>query len=107
MSDEKPRGVLRIPGSKPDVLRDPPPAIAREPMRSNSELEPLAKQVAANAPLMNKFRATIGCEDEARMRDMIDEVRNYARSIDSALTYAEGARLALLLSNIDDRGSPS
>ena len=44
-------------------------------MRSMSELEPLANEVAANAPLMKKFRATIGCADEARMRDMIDEVR--------------------------------
>ena len=107
MNDEKPRGVLRISGSKPDVSHDPPPAIARKPIRSNSELKPLAKQVAANAPLVNKFCATIGCEDEARMRDMIGEVRNYARSIDPALTYAEGATLALLLSNIDDSGSPS
>ena len=98
-------GVLKIPNLKPDVLRDPPPAIAREPMRGNLELQPLAKQVAANATLMNKFRATIGCEDEARMRDMIDEVRNYARSIDPTLTYAEGASLALLLSNTDDRGT--
>ncbi|MHC2531853.1 hypothetical protein [Bradyrhizobium diazoefficiens] len=106
MNDDKPKGVLRIVGSKPDVSHDPPPPIARKPMRSNSELEPLAKQVAANVPLLNKFRATIGCEDQARMRDMIDEVRNYARSIDPALTHAEGATIALLLSNIDDSGSP-
>ena len=107
MNDEKPTGVLRIPSSKADVSHDPPPVIARKPMRSNSQLEPLAKQVAANALLMNKFRATLGCDDEARMRDMIDEVRNYARSIDPALTYPEGARLALLLSNIDDGGPPN
>jgi hypothetical protein len=92
---------------KADVSHDPPPAIARKPMRSMGELEPLAKQVAANAPLMNKFRATIGCEDEARMRDIIDEIRNYARSIDPALTHAEGTTLAVLLPNIDDSGSPS
>ena len=54
---------------------------------------------------MNKYHATIGCEDDARMRDMIDQVRNYARGIDPTLTYAEGASLALLLSNFDDRGT--
>jgi hypothetical protein len=106
MNDEKPKGILRIPGPKPDISHTPPPAITRKAMRSMSELGPLADQVAANAPLMNKFRATIGCEDEPRMHDMIDEIRNYARSIDPTLTHAEGTTLAVLLSNIDDTGSP-
>jgi hypothetical protein len=104
MNDEKPtKGILKIPGLKPDVSRDPPPAIVRKPMRSNSELEPLAQQVAANASLMNKFRATIGCDDEPRTRAMVDEVRNYARSIDPALTHAEGTTLAVLLWAITKR----
>jgi hypothetical protein len=31
------------------------------------------------------------------MRSVIDEIREYATSIDPTLTYAEGAKLALLL----------
>ena len=105
MNDKKTTGVLKIPDLTHDVQRDPPPAIAREKMRGHLELQLLAKQVAANASLMNKYHATIGCEDDARMRDMIDQVRNYARGIDPTLTYAEGASLALLLSNFDDSGT--
>ena len=44
---------------------------AREPMRSNAELEPLAKQVAENVSLMKKFYATVGADDDARMRSVI------------------------------------
>jgi hypothetical protein len=66
-------------------------------MRSNAKLEPLAKKVAENVSLMKKFRATVGADDEARMRSVIDEIREYATSIDPTLTYAEGAKLALLL----------
>src|ERR1700761_5412921 len=107
MSDDKPKGILRIPAFNSHVVRDPPPVINRQPMRGHDELEPLARQVAANGPLMKKFRATVGCDDLAQMSDVIDEVSNYARIIDPALTFAEGARLALILSKIDDDGSPS
>ncbi len=83
----------------PKAEASPLPAsiTAREPMRSNAELEPLAKQVAENVSLMKKFHATVGADDEARMRSVIDEIRKYAAGIDPTLTYAEGAKLALLL----------
>lgn len=105
MKDQKKRGVLRLFSTKAQASRNPAPLAAREPMRSDAELEPLASKVAANVHLMRKFRATVGCDDEARMRVVIDEVRQYAASIDPKLTYAEGAKLSLLPSTIDD--SPS
>jgi hypothetical protein len=97
MTEHKvPRRVLRIFSSKP-TSRDPSPLPSQQPMRSLDELKPLAKQIAANADLMKRFRETKGGGDEDRAREMVDEVRNYARSIEPAITYAEGASLALLL----------
>jgi hypothetical protein len=50
--------------------------------------------------LIRSFQENVGKDDEDRARNFIDEVRNYARSIDPALTYAEDAALALLLTEI-------
>jgi hypothetical protein len=97
---EEPKGVLRILGSGPETSRDTPLLLSREPMRSADELRPLAKQIAANADLIRSFQENVGKDDEDRARNFIDEVRNYARSIDPALTYAEDAALALLLTEI-------
>jgi hypothetical protein len=97
---EEPKGVLRILGSGPETSRDTPLLLPREPMRSADELRPLAKEIAANADLIRSFQENVGKGDEDRARNFIDEVRNYARSIDPALTYAEGAYLALLLTVI-------
>jgi hypothetical protein len=97
MKDEKPRGTLKLLGPKVEVSLRPASITSREPMRSNAKLEPLAKKVAENVSLMKKFHATVGAADEARMRSVIDEIREYATSIDPTLTYAEGAKLALLL----------
>jgi hypothetical protein len=99
MSEEKPRGVLKLVSEKAGPSRDPAPIVAHETMRTSAELDPLVKQVAANGSLMRKFRETVGCDDEARVRAVIDEIRSYAASIDPKLTYAEGAKLALLLAD--------
>lgn len=99
MTDEKPRGVLKLVSEKPGLSHDPAPIVAHETMRSSAELDPLVRQVAANASLMERFRETVGRNDEARVRAVIDEVRSYAISIDPNLTYAEGAKLALLLTD--------
>jgi hypothetical protein len=97
---EEPKGVLKILGSGPEISRDTPLLLPREPMRSADELRPLAKQIAANAGLIRSFQKNVGKDDEDRARNFINEVRNYAHSIDPALTYAEGAHLALLLTEI-------
>ena len=73
------------------------PIFERETMRSAVELEPLLRQVAENVCLMKKLHATVGCGDKARVHAMIDEVRNYARSIDPKLTHAEGTTVFLFL----------
>ena len=99
MRDEKPRGVLKLASDKPAPSHDPAPIVAYEAMRSSAELEPLVRPVAASASLMKRFRETVGCNDEARVRAVIDEVRSYAISIDPNLTYDEGAKLALLLAD--------
>jgi hypothetical protein len=84
---------------KPGPSGNPAPIVAHETMRSSAELDLPVKQVAANASLLRRFRETVGCDDEARVRAVIDEIRSYAASIDPKLTYAEGARLGLLLAD--------
>ncbi|BAM91212.1 hypothetical protein S58_52330 [Bradyrhizobium oligotrophicum S58] len=75
-------------------------------MRSPEELAPLAMQIAMRADLMTRLREVRGCEDEDRVSKMIDEIRDYARSLDPRVTHAEGARLALMLAeHLDQRGT--
>jgi hypothetical protein len=95
---ERPKGVLRIFSSPPAVPHSPPPKITDlHRLRSKAELELLAKQVAANVPLMGNFRATVGSGDRARVSALIDEIRNYARSIDPELRDADGTTIAFML----------
>ena len=99
MRNEKPRGVLKLVTEEPGPSQTPAPIPVRETMRSDAELDPLVRQIAANASVMRRFRETVGCDDEVRVRAVIDEIRSYAVSIDPKLTYAEGAKLALLLAD--------
>ncbi len=69
-------------------------------MRTLEELTPLANQVASNFELMKEFREVMGSGDEDRGREMVDEVRNFARTLDPTLTYAEGARITVVLMGI-------
>ncbi|MBB4378352.1 hypothetical protein SAMN05216573_12098 [Bradyrhizobium sp. Rc3b] len=50
MRDEKPRGVLKLVSGKAGPSHDPAPIVAHETMRSSAELDPLVRQVVANAP---------------------------------------------------------
>ena len=69
-------------------------------MRTLEELTPLATQIASNLELMKKFREVMGSGDEDRARVMVDEVRHFAQTLDPTVTYAEGARITLVLMTI-------
>jgi hypothetical protein len=69
-------------------------------MRTLDELRPLARQVASNVELMQRFAKVVGSGNESRGREMVDEVRHAAQSLDPTITYAEGAEIALLLMEI-------
>ena len=103
--EKKPKGILRLFSPEPKSSREMRPLPAQEPMRSSDHLRQLAKQIAENADLIRSFQENVGKDDKDRAGNFIDEVRNYALSIDPALTYAEGARLALLLTEIFKSGS--
>jgi hypothetical protein len=75
-------------------------------MRSLEELTPLARKVALNQELMQRFRDVMGSEDEDRARAMVDEVRTFARTFDLAISYPEGATITVVVMKIirDERG---
>jgi hypothetical protein len=104
-SEKPPRGTIIIPGPyKPETSHEPPP-IQGEPMRTLDELRQLARQVASNVELMQKFQKVMGSGDESRGRDMVDEVRHFAQTLDPTITYVEGAKITLLLMEISrDQG---
>jgi hypothetical protein len=68
-----------------------------KPMRTQEELAPLAEKVAGNAELVKRFRAVIGSDDKVRVSAMIDEVRQFAQTLDPTVSHPEGTRIALLL----------
>jgi len=41
-------------------------------------------------------KAWWGSDNEALRREVIDEIRNYARTLDPTITYVEGAALVLV-----------
>jgi hypothetical protein len=75
-------------------------------MRSLEELTPIARKVALNRELMQRFRDVMGSENQDRARAMVDEVRNFARTLDPTITYSEGAKITIILMEItrDQRG---
>ena len=91
------KGILKLFSSQPTSSQRDAPPLPRQAMRRREELDPLAVQISANTDLMTRFRETMGCGVDERAREMIDAVRNYARTIDPEVTYVEGARLVLLL----------
>ena len=99
MADEKkPMGrLILVSGSKPGPQNPPPTLPPRMPMRTQEELTPVAQRVLENVALMQRFRSAVGSDDEPRVRAVIDEVRNYAQTLDPTITYAEGARIAFVL----------
>jgi hypothetical protein len=91
------KGILKFFSSQPATSQRNAPPLPRQAMRSREELAPLAVQISANTDLMTRFRKTMGCGVDERAREMIDEVRSYACTIDPEVTCVEGARLVLLL----------
>lgn len=100
--DQKPTGILKLVSPSPSVTHGSFPPTRDQPMRNRDELMPLARQIAENADFMKRFRGVIGSGNKDRARDMLDELIEYARTIDPKLTLAEGTMLALMLATIFD-----
>jgi hypothetical protein len=73
--------------------------------RTSEQLKPLAKRVAENDAILQRFYQARGSEDENLGRQVIDEIRDYAQSLDPTISYVEGARLVLLLEEMFPRGA--
>jgi hypothetical protein len=107
-NDKQPRGKIIIPGPSTEAKPEPPPLPRGKPMRTLDELRPFARQVASNIELLRKLKKAMGSGDESRAREMVDEVRHFAQTLDPTITYAEGAEVALLLMEISlDQGGES
>jgi hypothetical protein len=69
--------------------------------RAEQELEPLAIRIAENAALMQRFRVAIGGAKDGRVvRDVMADVRSYARELDSTLLDDERATVIALLTKM-------
>jgi len=90
------RGILRI-FQTPRKPRNPTPLPPYQPMRTPEEHAPAVEKVTCSAEIMKRLAEVIGSDDEERGRAAIDEVRNFAQTLDPTISYAEGARIALLL----------
>jgi hypothetical protein len=102
MADEnKPKIIIVAPkrvetSSQPSAVL--PKAMSKSmPIRSEDELSALAMQLAENKVLMQRFRAAFGSKDERLTGRVMNEVREYAQSLDPSVNFREGTRLALLL----------
>jgi len=42
----------------------------------------------------------MGCENSDRAREMVDEIRHIAQTIDPSISYAEGASVSICLMQI-------
>ena len=71
--------------------------------RLGEELRPLAKLVSENPTIMKRFYQARGSDNEDLGRAVVDEIINYARSVDPAISYVEGATLVLLLEEMFPR----
>ena len=80
-------------------MRELPP-IEGEPFRPLKELEPVARQILLDRSLVQRFRDVVGSENDDRCREMVDEVRRIAQSIDPSISYSEGASVTLCLMQI-------
>jgi hypothetical protein len=100
-ADDRPqKGTLKITSAEtPKAMRELPP-IERMPFRSLEELEPVARQILLDRSLMQRFRDVMGSQNDDRCREMVDEVRRIAQTIDTSISYAEGASVTLCLMQI-------
>ena len=105
MTDEKPRTNLYTPKVSPLEAKTAAPfsLTKQTPDRSREELRPLAERVAQNPQIMQRFYQARGSDNEALGRDVVDEIRNYARELDPTITYVEGARMVLVLEEMFPR----
>lgn len=76
---------------------------------TQEQFEPLARQVASNRELMERFCATVGSNDRERGVAVIDEIWTFAKSIDPGVSYPEATRMTLVLLKIveQERASES
>jgi hypothetical protein len=65
--------------------------------RTAKELEPIAGQVAENAAVMERFRASIGSNKKALGLEVMDEVTEYAQKVDPTISVSEGTRITAIL----------
>jgi hypothetical protein len=100
-SDNRPqKGTLKITSAEtPKAIRELPP-IEGEPFRPLRELEPVARRILLDRSLVQRFRDVMGSQNDDRCREMVDEVRRIAQSIDPSISYPEGASVTLCLMQI-------
>jgi hypothetical protein len=61
------------------------------------ELPAAVEKVTCHAEIMKRLAELTGSDGEERGRAAIDEVGNFAQTLDPTISYAEGARIVLLL----------
>lgn len=96
--DDRPHATIHIPAADKSGGREtsaPVPPLA--PMRTQNELAPIARKVAADNGLMQKFQEVLGSEDRERASSLIDEITQCAQSIDPTVSAAEGVRIVVVL----------
>ena len=81
------------------------PPTPQKPDRTSEQLRPLAKRVAENAAIMRRFYQARGSDNEALAREVLNEIRNYSRTLDPTISHVEGARLVLILEEMFPRGN--
>jgi hypothetical protein len=73
--------------------------------RTEKELEPLALRVAENAALTQQFRVAIGSKNKRLQREVMAEIRSYARELDPSLLEDERTTvIALLMTMLGYKG---
>ena len=68
--------------------------------RAEQELEPLAIRIAENAALMQRFRAAARSENKRLVREVMADVRSYARELDPRILYEEQTTVIALLTKM-------
>ncbi|MGJ5137636.1 hypothetical protein ACQR1V_06590 [Bradyrhizobium oligotrophicum] len=105
IDQERPRFVLRIlsgpavNGAKAEATPSEE-TVARRFIRSREELRPLAIELVRNAELVKRFWVVRGSDNEELASQFIDEVAQRAQKIDSNVTYADAARITVILMEI-------
>lgn len=72
--------------------------------RTLEQLRPLAERVAKNEAIMLRFYQARGSDNEELARKTVDEIRNYAQTLDPTVSYTEGAAIVLALELMFPRG---